>query len=201
MKNLLSGYRFECYFFILAAQMGLQLALCIFTRDVMKNPFGVPTYDRAIHMKSLRMGVTNVLNVAAGFIALRMVNVPMFLCIRRLVAPTILAYELLFLGKVASAGVNGAVGAILMGTVVAGWSTLSSDFIGYAATFVNNVFSAAVRGTVAAAGGGATNSLTTPPPPPPPPPTRRRAGRAAFLQSSFRRSAAWTPWAAFTTTA
>ena len=30
-----------------------------------------------------------VINVAVGFVALRMVNVPMFLCLRRLVAPTI----------------------------------------------------------------------------------------------------------------
>jgi hypothetical protein len=173
MKNLLSGYRFECYFFIMAAQMGLQLGLCILTRDFLKNPFGVPVYDRAVHMKSLRMGVTNVLNVAAGFIALKMVNVPMFLCIRRLVAPTILAYDLLFLGKWASGGVNGAVGAILLGTLVAGWDTLSSDLVGYSITFVNNLLSAAVR---AGREEGAPRNArvakqqhSRPPPPPPPP--------------------------------
>ena len=146
MKNLLSGYRFEGYFVILAAQMGLQLALCILTRDALGNPFGVPQYDRATHMKSLKMGVTNVCNVGAGLVALRMVNVPMFLCIRRLVAPVIILYELAFLGKVNSVGVNGAVGAILMGTLVAGWETLSADVVGYAVTFLNNLLSAAVRG-------------------------------------------------------
>ncbi len=213
IKNLLSGYRFECYFFILAAQMGLQLFLCIFTRDVLNNPFGVPAYDRAVHMKSLKMGVVNVLNVAAGFVALKMVNVPMFLCIRRLVAPTILVYELLFLGKWASVGVNGAVGTIFLGTVVAGWDTLSSDFVGYAATVVNNLFSAAVR-----KGGGRareTGPLRAPLPAPPrqarlltpvyPRARRRRhlpppACRAACSPSSFPRSAPWTRSGRFTTT-
>lgn len=146
IKHLLSGYHFECYFIILAAQMGLQLGLCILTRDVFENPFGVPVYDRAIHMKSLRMGVTNVLNVAVGFIALKMVNVPMFLCIRRLMAPTILAFEYFFEGGRTTGGVYGAVSAILLGTIVAGWDTLSSDIVGYTITLVNNLFSAAVRG-------------------------------------------------------
>ena len=152
MKNLLSGYQWQGYFLILAAQMGLQLGLCILTRDVLGNPFGVPAYDRPTHMKSLKMGVCNVGNIAVGLVALRMVNVPMFLCIRRLVAPCILLYELVALGKVSSAPVNGAVGTILLGTLVAGWETLTSDLVGYAMTFLNNVLSAAVRARAARAG-------------------------------------------------
>ena len=144
-KALLSAYKFNGYLMILSAQMGLQLLLCIATRDFFRNPFAVPAYDRASHFAALRMGVMGVLNVAIGFIALQMVNVPMFLCIRRLVAPCILFYEFVFLRKVAEPSVQAAVGAILIGTLIAGWDSLDADGIGFAVTFLNNMCSAAVR--------------------------------------------------------
>jgi len=145
MKSLLSGYQFQGFFLILAAQYGLQLALCVLSRDHMANPLGVPLYDRAVHMRGLRMGLLGVANVGAGLIALRMVNVPMFLCIRRLVSPFIVGYEFLVLARVPSAGVAASVGGILLGTLLAGWETLNADMVGYAITILNNVLSAAVR--------------------------------------------------------
>ncbi len=69
----------------------------------------------------------------------------MFLCIRRLVAPFILLYEALVLGRFASLPVNTAVSGILLGTLVAGYETLSSDLLGYVVVTINNVLSAAVR--------------------------------------------------------
>ena len=72
-----------------------------------------------------------------------MVNVPMFFCIRRLVSPTILLYEYLSQGKVADANVQAAVGTIMVGTLIAGWDTLSSDIVGYSITFLNNLCTAA----------------------------------------------------------
>ena len=71
MKKLLSRYGFSGFFLLLAAQMGLQLGLCILSRDRMGNPFGVPDYDRATHMTSLRLGVTGVGNVAVGMLGLQ----------------------------------------------------------------------------------------------------------------------------------
>jgi len=47
------------------------------------------------------MGVTYVVNVGCGLLALQLVNVPMFFCLRRLVAPVVLIYEYLTMGKVA----------------------------------------------------------------------------------------------------
>jgi len=72
-----------------------------------------------------------------------MVNVPMFFCIRRLVSPTILLYEYLRFGKVADTSVQGAVGTIMVGTLIAGWDTLNSDLLGYTVTFFNNICTAA----------------------------------------------------------
>ena len=71
MKKLLSRYGFSGFFLLLSSQMGLQLALCILSRDRMGNPFGVPDYDRATHMTSLRLGVTGVANVAVGMLGLQ----------------------------------------------------------------------------------------------------------------------------------
>jgi hypothetical protein len=142
-KALLSAYTFNGYFLLLASQLGLSLLLCVATRDWMGNPFKIPQYDRAVHALAFKMGALYVVNVGAGLVALQLVNVPMFSCIRRLVSPVILIYEYLALGKVQSSGIQVAVALILTGTLVAGWDTLSADMVGYAVTMLNNVCTAA----------------------------------------------------------
>jgi hypothetical protein len=114
----------------------------VISRDYFHNPFKVPHYDRAMHVASWRVGVGYVANVAAGLVGLSMVNVPMFFCIRRLVSPTILLYEYVFLRRVAEPSVQGAVGVIMLGTLIAGWDTLQADLVGYGVTFLNNLCSA-----------------------------------------------------------
>jgi drug/metabolite transporter (DMT)-like permease len=89
------------------------------------------------------MGVGYVMNVGLGLIGLQMVNVPMFFCLRRLVAPIVLLYEYATMGKVADPGVRVAVAIIVAGAVLAGWDTLSADLVGYVITMLNNVVSAA----------------------------------------------------------
>jgi solute carrier family 35 protein len=146
-KALLSSYKFNCIFFLLSAQMGLQVALCTFTRDFMGNPLKLPKYDFQLHVKSLPLGLLYVANVGVGLLGLSLVNVPMFFCIRRLVSPTILFYEYMFEGKVAEFNVNAAVGTIMAGTLLAGWDTLNSDIVGYSITFINNLCTAASSAT------------------------------------------------------
>jgi hypothetical protein len=142
-KALLSSYNFSCIFTLLTAQKGLELLLCVVSRDFFKNPFGVPRFDRDTYVKSLRMGVLMVANVAIGLWGLSIVNVPMFFCIRRLVSPTIIFYEAVFLGKMTPMDVTTAIGLIFAGTIIAGWDTLNSDIIGYSITFLNNLITAA----------------------------------------------------------
>ena len=142
-KALLSSYNFQCIFLLLSAQMGLQVIGCSVSRDYMRNPIGIPVYDKAVHYEALVLGFAYVANVAVGLLGLSLVNVPMFFCIRRLVSPCILLYEYLWLGKVADAGIQGAVGTIMLGTLIAGWDTLSSDVVGYSITFLNNLCTAA----------------------------------------------------------
>jgi solute carrier family 35 protein len=142
-KSLLSSYDFQCIFILLSAQMLLQVVLCTVSRDYLKNPAGIPHYDKAVHYEALILGFAYVANVAVGLLGLSLVNVPMFFCIRRLVSPTILLYEYLWLSKVAEANIQAAVGTIMVGTIIAGWDTLSADVVGYSITFLNNLCTAA----------------------------------------------------------
>ena len=80
--------------------------------------------------------------VACGLLGLKLVNVPMFFCIRRLVPLFILVTEWLFQGRVASPGVRVAVCIIAGATVLAGWDSLVDDFGGFAITGLNNFFTA-----------------------------------------------------------
>lgn len=47
------------------------------------------------------MGCVFVFNVSAGFVALRLVNIPLFLCIRRTTTCFVMLAEFLVLGKAA----------------------------------------------------------------------------------------------------
>ena len=68
-----------------------------------------------------------MLNVGFGLVGLRLVNVPMFFCIRRLVSPTILLVEYAMFGRVADGGTQVAVGLIMLGTLLAGYETLNAE--------------------------------------------------------------------------
>jgi drug/metabolite transporter (DMT)-like permease len=93
--------------------------------------------------RALPMSMLYVANVAFGLVGLSMVNVPMFFCLRRLVAPMIMIYEFLVLGKSTDPQIQGAVGFIVLGTIMAGWDSLRNELAGYVITLLNNVCSAA----------------------------------------------------------
>lgn len=73
---------------------------------------------------------------------LQLVNVPMFFCLRRLVAAFILAYEYFVLSKVAEMETYAAILCITVSTLVAGWDSLNTEIFGYVITMLNNVLSA-----------------------------------------------------------
>ncbi len=56
------------------------------------------------------MAILYVMNVGFGLVGLKLVNVPMFFCIRRTTSAFILIYEYIKLGKVADAGTQASVG-------------------------------------------------------------------------------------------
>lgn len=89
------------------------------------------------------MACTYVVNISIGLLALQLVNVPMFFALRRLVAPIIIGYEYIMMGKQSDRDVTLSVGVIVLGAIVAGWDSLSADMFGYALTMINNVLTAA----------------------------------------------------------
>ena len=142
-KALLSSYKFECYFTLLATQLVLSLTFCIFTRDFLGNPFSVAPFKMETLQAAIPMGVAYIFNVTLGFVGLTLVNVPMFFCIRRLVPICILIYEWATMGKTAERPIIGSVLVIAAGTTLAGWETLSDGIVGYTVTFLNNIATAA----------------------------------------------------------
>jgi len=73
-----------------------------------------------------------------GFAGLRLVNIPMFLVLRRITTPVVLFFEFFFMKKVSSSLVIKAIGVAVIGTLIAGSSDLTFDLFGYLFTFGNN---------------------------------------------------------------
>lgn len=67
-KAILSSYKFDCFFLLLAGQLMLLLILCIISRDCLGNPFNVPKYEKKIHYDSLFLGCAYVANVTVGLL-------------------------------------------------------------------------------------------------------------------------------------
>lgn len=144
-KALLSSYKFDAVFFLLASQS----LMTIFVLGVAGKRWGwhtaaIPDLTHDTLRAALPIGLTSVANVCCGLIGLKLMNVPLFNSLRRLVAATILVYEWVVLGKVASAGVNTAIGITVLGTLIGSWDYLSSDWVGILFCMGNNVLTAAV---------------------------------------------------------
>lgn len=143
-KALLSSYHYENgKFIMLASQLVLTLAFCTAARRWGIKGVDVPEFSWPTLQASVVPGLLFVANVVIGWYGLELVNVPMFLCIRRTNALFTLAAEYLILQKVASPRVLGSVSVIVAGAIVAGYPTLNSDALGYAYTLGNNLMTAA----------------------------------------------------------
>jgi len=142
-KTLLSSYSFSCFFFMLACQLMITLSFCIITRDYLNNPFRIPYFDSTVYKSSIPMATAYIFNVCIGLAGLQLVNVPMFFAIRRTASAFILIYEYIALSKVADKEIQGSVGVIVLGALVAGFENLNADLFGYFLTCLNNLATAA----------------------------------------------------------
>jgi solute carrier family 35 protein len=146
-KALLSSWDFDAKFLMLGVQMSLTLSVCFFLQahpaiSALPGLNVPPSVDRSVALDGLWSGVLFVVNIAVGLMGLKLVNVPMFLAIRRTGTVFALLAEWAVLGKVASRDTMLAVALIVVGAVVAGWDSLSRDATGYAWTVANNVLTA-----------------------------------------------------------
>lgn len=141
-KALLSSYKFSAYFTLLGCQMLFSMLVCLITRDLLGNPFKIPSFSFPLLKAGALMGCLYVGNVLAGMVGLKLVSVPMFLCVRRLTPLTILLVDYILYRKVADRGTHLAIAVSVIGTIVAGYESLSADGFGYLVTFCNNCITA-----------------------------------------------------------
>ncbi|RYG57536.1 hypothetical protein EON66_00140 [archaeon] len=89
------------------------------------------------------MAVTSLCSVLLGLLGMKLVDVPMFFTLRRLVTPTIILYEYTALGKIPQRDVLLAIGVSTLGTMIAAAPTLSADMLAYLVVIATNFFTAA----------------------------------------------------------
>lgn len=94
-------------------------------------------------LSALPMVVTSIGNVLLGLLGMKLVDVPMFFTLRRLVTPTIIVIEYISYGKVAKKHELVSVFLLTIGTIIAAAPTLSSDLVPYLVVLVTNMFTAA----------------------------------------------------------
>lgn len=84
-KALLSSYKYEGKFLLLAVQQLVSLLFCLFSGAYLKGVpgFEVPPIRRAELRESIWPGILNVANIVVGWYGMALVNIPLFLCVRR----------------------------------------------------------------------------------------------------------------------
>ena len=144
-KSLLSGYGYNGKFLMLAYQLVLSLAFCAAAKRWFRGVPGleVPDLSWPVLRHSLLPGAIFVANIVVGWYGLQLVNVPMFLAIRRTNAAFTLVAEWALLNKTVSPPVASSVLVIVAGAVLAGAESLRADWLGFAYTLGNNVCTAA----------------------------------------------------------
>ena len=102
----------------------------------------VPDFSWEVLKRSGVSGTLFVGNIVVGWYGLQLVNIPLFLCIRRTTTAFTLVTEYLILGRKQSVAVIIAVLLIMLGALIAGWESLQSDWRGIGYTMANNVMTA-----------------------------------------------------------
>lgn len=143
-KTVLSTYDFHCTFLLLAVQLTFAIAVCSTASILPESCASLrpPKVTAQLLRESAKVSVCFVGNIAAGFYGLRVVNLPMFFCVRRTAVVFVLAAEVLFLKKKARADMLLAVVLIVAGTITAGLQDLNADLFGYGCVMVNNAMTA-----------------------------------------------------------
>ena len=145
-KAIFSAYKFDATFTLLGLQMLLTLLFCTFLRINCAGVAGLEVpkqLDGATLRASLLPGLLFVGNIAVGFYGIKLVSIPMFLTVRRTTTIFTLLAEYLVLGRVASPAVAFGVLLTVMGAVVAGSESLTTDWLGFLYTLGNNAMTAA----------------------------------------------------------
>ncbi|KAK8793366.1 hypothetical protein WA158_004725 [Blastocystis sp. Blastoise] len=125
-KSVLSSYHFKSPFCLALFQQcgaaivcGL-LGLC--------GVISLPPAHKIFNKQAIFVSVAFVSNTVCGFMGLQLVDIPMFLTLRRLTTLFALVGEMIFLHQYQPANVVLSLCVIMVGTLIAGYSTLSISF-------------------------------------------------------------------------
>lgn len=143
-KTVLASLNFNAPFMLLTMQTAVGLAFTTFAKHFLSHVpgLGVPPYSATIAKASILSGTLFVFNIAVGFVGLRIVNVPMFLAVRRTATVFTMFGEWIILSRVPSKPVRYAVLLVLLGTIIASSESFGTEAIGYVFTLANNVLTA-----------------------------------------------------------
>lgn len=100
---------------------------------------GVPDFYWSDFVANLPLAVVFLSNVSVGLYGLSKVNIPMFLCIRRLCVLFVYLSDTLILKKSSRPVEVVCVGLICLGALVAGSNDLNADILGYCLVMLNNI--------------------------------------------------------------
>jgi len=137
-KTLFSEHHFRAFFLLTTGQLLASIFFSLLCSNVFPTIVQLRPLTLQLAKKIAPLSMVNSLNAVLGFAGLRLVNIPMFLVLRRITTPIVLLFEYFCLKKVASSLVMKAVAIAVVGTLVAGSSDLTFDLFGYLFTFANN---------------------------------------------------------------
>jgi len=141
-KMLFSRHHFKLFFVLSAGQLLASVVFSIIGSKIFPTIVKLRPLKFTQVLKILPLSLVNSLNAVLGFAGLRLVNIPMFLVLRRLTTPIVLFFEYFFMNNIASPLVKKAIGVAMIGTLIAGSSDLTFNLFGYLFTFSNNLSTA-----------------------------------------------------------
>jgi len=139
---LFTEHQFKLFFFLSTGQLLTSVVLSLFGTVVFPTTVQLRHFGSKKLLRILPLSLVNSLNAILGFAGLRLVNIPMFLVLRRITTPIVLIFEYVFMKKPASPLVKNAIAIAVVGTLVAGSTDLSFELFGYLYTFGNNLCTA-----------------------------------------------------------
>ncbi|CAE7863829.1 unnamed protein product, partial [Symbiodinium sp. KB8] len=143
-KGVLSSFDFKAPFTLLAGQTFVALLFTSFAQRFLSSSkaFYVPPFSMRVLKSALLPGTLFVSNIAVGFLGLRLVNVPMFLAVRRTTTIFTMAAEWAILGNQPSGLAMLSVALIGAGAIIAGMQTFATEVLGFVFTLFNNAITA-----------------------------------------------------------
>jgi len=139
---LFTEHNFKLFFLLSTGQLLTTVLLSLFGTFIFPTSVVLRSFGYKTLLRILPLSLVNSLNAILGFAGLRLVNIPMFLVLRRITTPIVLFFEYVFMKRTSSSLIKKAIAIAVAGTLIAGSTDLSFELFGYLFTLGNNVCTA-----------------------------------------------------------